>query len=66
MPGRLKYKHDIHKGKNKTKYLIRDAVVANLKEVGIVNPIGTRKESQQQCIKLVLPIKDDIPVIIEG
>ena len=63
----LQQKWDYDTGKRKEIITLRkDELVELLKNEGIVDPKGTKKQMQQRCEQLHLPIKKTIQIIEEG
>ena len=54
---RQKRKLYIHLGKTREKDLNKSRLIENLKGAGIINPIGHKKDLQEQAVRLGLPIK---------
>ena len=63
---RLNRKYDIKSGRRREGLLVRKVLRDNLIKAGLVNPTGTRKELQEQSIRLGLPIKNSSEVISDG
>ena len=62
----LQRKWDYDTGKRKEIGLRKDELIELLKNEGIVDPKGTKKQMQQRCELLHLPIKKTIQIIEEG
>ena len=63
---KLAKKLDIKPGRVRESLLVRKVLIENLEKTGLINPTGTRKELQEQSIRLGLPIKHTNEVITEG
>jgi hypothetical protein len=63
---RERRKYDKNTGTQVKKKYVRSELIQILKETGIINPVGSVKQLQQQCVALDLPISYNRDKILEG
>ena len=63
---KIKQKYDEKTGKTKTRELTKAELKPKLIQAGVADPRGSKKQLQEHCQRLNLPISELVPVVMEG